>query len=89
MYSLLSCRQHVSECCPLDKSPRKFGTGDLRENLSRKYKFVVHRKKISEIYIKTSVGFILLAIMYVAEQQTEDIVAVPRQSIQYVLFCRM
>jgi len=42
-------------------------------------------QKYRGIYIKTYVGFILLAVMYVAEKKTEDIVAVPRQSIQYVL----
>jgi hypothetical protein len=40
-----------------------------------------------KINIKTYIRFILLAVMYVEEQKTEDVVAVPRQSIQYVLYC--
>jgi hypothetical protein len=48
---------------------------------------LIIEQKYRGIYINTSVSFIFLAAMYVAQQQTEDIVAVPRQSIQYVLYC--
>ena len=57
---------------PTGQIPAKFYTRDFSENLSRKYKFFEHRTKISGgrwIYIKTYVRFILLALMYVAEQK--------------------